>query len=202
MNTTDCVNDVVYRLGFQDLTDLDADGTWVTSNELYAWADEAVKTISYRQGLFVELDASIAVVADTAVYDLPDKHISTLAAWLGVDALRLTPVKVLRALDATWPVTTGPSDRCSLDANSVGTITLYPKPTVGGTLWQLWQEHPPDIGIGASTVTLPTFFQDFLSYRMLAGARAKESDATQIEMAEHFEARCSMYEKIFQHLYS
>jgi hypothetical protein len=201
MDIANCIADVVYRLGFQNATDLDAAGTWVTSTELYAWADEAVKAISYRNGVFVTLDASIGATAGTAVYQLPTTHVYTLQAWLASQELRLTPVRELRALDATWPVSTGPSMRCSFDAGSVGTITLYPNPSASGTLWQLCQEYPNDVALGASTILLPTPLQDYFSYAMLNGARGKESDGAELEMADHFEARVDLYDQIVEHLY-
>lgn len=201
IDTADSVADILYRLGFQGGADIALTGTWVTVAELYQWADEAAKAIAYESGIFVTLDATITAVAATAVYNLPATHVFSLAVWLATVPLRLTAVRDLRALDATWTATSGLSTRCSFDAGSVGTITLYPNPTVGGAITQLAEELPADIAIGSSTVQLPTVLLDYFSYKMLAGARGKESDAAMPEMEAHFLERCALYEKIIEHLY-
>jgi hypothetical protein len=196
-----CIADLWYRLGFLSQADIDASGTWVTSVELYQWADEAAKLIAYKSGVFLTFDASIAATSGTAVYELPATHVFTMAAWFGTTQLRLTPVRELWALDGTWPTTSGAPNRCSMDAGSVGTITLYPNPAAGGTVSQVCNEYPATIASASSTVALPTVLQDYLSYAMMAGARGKESDAAMPEMADHFAERCGLYEQIIEHLY-
>jgi hypothetical protein len=193
--------DVLYRLGFQGSADIAAAGTWVTVGELYQWADEAAQGIAYKSGVFITLDNSIAVTPGSGVYELPAAHVFTLQAFLDAGTLRVTPVRELEALDATWTATTGIPTRCSMDAGSVGTVTLYPNPTEADTLSQVCEEYPPTITSASSTAALPAPLQDFLSYAMLAGARGKESDAAMPEMAEHFEERCALYEQVIQHLY-
>lgn len=201
IDAANCITDVIYRLGFQDATDLDTAGTWVTSTELYQWADEAAQRLAYVSGVFITYDTSITVTGGTAAYSQPASNVFTLAAWLGSNELRLTPVRELSALDATWPATSGPAARASLDAGSVGTITLYPNPTAGGTLNQIAEEYPSTIALGSSTVQLPPVLADWMSYEILAGARRKESDAYQPEMADHFDQRADTYRQIIQHLY-
>jgi hypothetical protein len=201
MDTANCIPDALYRLGFQGPGDIALAGTWVTVAELYQWADEAAKKIAYESGVFITYDTSIAVTSGTAVWSLPASNVFTLAAWLGSNALRITPVRELWALDGTWTATSGPSTRCSLDAGSVGTITLYPNPAVGGTLNQVAEEYAAPIALGSSTVALPSVLQDYFSYAMMAGARGKESDAAMPEMAAHFEERMKLYEQVIEHLY-
>jgi hypothetical protein len=201
VDLANAVSDVLYRLGFQGAGDIAAAGGYATVSELYQWADEAAKKLAYLAGAFTAWDTSITVSAGTAVYNEPATHVFTIAAWLGSNPLRITPVRELWALDATWPATTGLSTRCSMDAGAVGTITLYPKPTVGGTLGQVIQEFPGTIALGSSTVALPSVLQDYFSYAMLAGARGKESDAAMEDMAEHFEERLRLYEQVIGHLY-
>ena len=140
--------------------------------------------------MFPTLDTSITVTSGTAVYSLPASHVFTLQAWLAGAELRITPVRELGAIDSTWPITSGPSTRASFDAGSVGTITLYPNPTVGGTLAQVCEEYPATVSVSASTIALPTVLQDFFAYACLAGARGKESDGMQIEMGEHLPNAC------------
>jgi hypothetical protein len=201
LDVANSIADIIYRLGFLNATDLDAAGTWVTSTELYQWADEAAQLLAYRSGAFVTVDTSITAIGGTAVYTLPASNVFTLAAWLGSTNLRLTPVRELSALDATWSTTSGASTRASLDAGSVGTITLYPKPTSGGTLTQIAAEAPATINLATSTVALPTVFQDMFSYAALAGARGKESEGAQPEMAEHYQGRVDLYLAIADFLF-
>lgn len=198
MDVANCISDVLYRLGFIDSTDLAQSTSWVTSVELYQWADEAVKKLAYEAGVFTVADASITVVIGTPVYNLPASHVFTLAAWLASNPLRITPVRELWALDGKWNATSGPASRCSMDAGSVGTITLYPVPNAGGTLTQVCQEFPATVALGSSTLALASVLQDYLSYAMMAGARGKESEAAMPEMAEHFAERCRLYEQVIQ----
>jgi len=88
-----------------------------------------------------------------------------------------------------------------MDAGSVGTITLYPNPTVGGTLFQILEEFPATLQVGSSQMYLPTVLQDFFSYALLAGARGKESPSAMPEMQAHFKARCDLYEQVIEHLF-
>ena len=199
----DAVNsalDVLYRLGFRNTLDITST-SWVTPAELFAFADEAAKRLAYQCGLFLTYDTSITVTPGTAVWALPATHVFTLAAWLGAQALRLTTVRELAALDGNWPTTTGATNRASLDAGSVGTITLYPIPGSGGTLAQVCQEYPAQIVAGASVILLPTVLQDYFSYAMLAGARGKESDMWMPEMAEHYKQRLALYDQVIEHLW-
>lgn len=195
------LNDAVYRLGFASPQELSQSNSWVSGAELYQWADDAAKRLAYESGLFITYDASITVTNGTAAYNLPSTHVFTLQAWLGSQQLRLTAVRDLWALDATWSATSGPAKRCSLDAGAVGTITLYPNPSVGGTLAQICQEFPATIQPGNLALALPAVLQDYFTYFLLAGARGKESDHRMAEMAAHFKARCDLYEQVIDHLY-
>jgi hypothetical protein len=197
---------VLYRLGFQGLSDVEAASSWVSVAELYQWADEAAKRLSYEVGVFIVLDTSVSVSAGTAAYSLPASHVFTLAVALvaasGVpQILRLTPVKDLWALDANWPASSGAARRCSMDAGAVGTITLYPIPTAGGTLSQICQEFPATIAVGSTVIALSAVLEDYFGYAMLAGARGKESDAAMPEMAKHFGERMKLYEQVMEHLW-
>ena len=109
-------------------------------------------------------------------------------------------VSALTSRSSRTASTKGPI-RSPLDAGSVGTITLYPKPTVGGTLSQVCEEFPATIALGSSTVAVPSVLQDYFTYRALEGARRKESDARMEEMADHFAERCDLYEKVIEHLW-
>lgn len=201
LDTANSVADVLYRLGFQSAGDIAAAGTWVTVAELYQWADEAAKRLAYESGAFLTYDATITVTSGTAAWTLPAAHVFTVAIWLVAKLLRISTVGELFSLDGVWPATSGASERASFDAAGVGTVTLYPNPTVGGVLSQVCQLFPATIALASSTVALPTVLQDYFSYAMMAGARGKESDAAMPEMAGHFEERMKLYELVIQHLY-
>ena len=201
IDVADCVADLAFRLNFKDGTDLAAAGNWVTVTELYEWADEAVQQLAADAALFVTYDTSITVSSGTALYNLPASHVFLLGAWLAGTGLRLTPVRELEALDGTWSATSGAATRCSVDAGKVGTITLYPKPTAGGTLGLLAQQRPATIDATAHTTQLPGVLQDAITYAMLAGARGKESDAAMLDVAAHAEQRLDLYRQVVRHLY-
>jgi hypothetical protein len=199
--------DVLYRLGFAGLSDIGPQ-SGVTPAVLFQFADDAAKRLAYEAGVLITLDSSITVHAGAAAYNLPATHVFTLMAALtggngGPQLLRLTPVRDLWALDADWGTTGGNPLRASFDAGAVGTVTLYPNPNAGGpwTLEQVCQEYAGTLAPGASTLPLPTVYQDYFSYQMLLGARFKESDARMEEMAQHFRARCQLYEQILEHLH-
>jgi hypothetical protein len=202
------LNDAIYRLGFQSLADCAANG-YVTPPELYQFADDAAKHLSYQVGIFTGLDTSMPVTAGVGVYSLPADHVFTLLAWVAPQAgvgsiqlLRATPVGNLFALDNTWATTAGESKRYSLDAGSVGTITLYPVPITSGTLEQICQQFPGTVAAGASQLAaMPSVLQDYLTYAMLAGGRGKESDSALPEMAAHFGQRLNLYDQLIEHLW-
>ncbi|HWE51402.1 MAG TPA: hypothetical protein VG273_16540 [Bryobacteraceae bacterium] len=206
LDTASCVTDAVYRLGFENSSELTS-SSWVTQAELYQFADDAVRKLAWKHGLFIVYDNTISVTAVAgAVYTLPAAHVFTLLAWLaysgGPVLLRLTTVRDLWALDGAWPAAAAaPPVRASLDAGAVGTITLYPPPNASSTLCQVCQEAPSTVASGASTIQLPLVLQDYFTYAMLAGARGKESDAAVPEMAAHYRERVAMYEAVFDHLW-
>ena len=108
-----CLNDIVYRLGFAGLGDLNAANSWVGQPALYQWAEDAVKRLAREVGLFVVYD-TMPVTAGVPIYILPASHIFTFAALLGAQELRITPVANLWALNSQWPTVIGDRDRKSV----------------------------------------------------------------------------------------
>lgn len=198
MDLQNSVNDIWYRLGFLSLVELNAGAGWTNPTDLFQWLDECAEKLAYEVGLFVETDASIPVVSGTAVYGLPDSHVFTLLAALldgsgNYSLLRMTSVRDLWALDGNWQITQGTPNRASLDANAVGSITLYPDPTSSWRLFQVLQEVPNTIEAGSPTINLPTPLQDMFSYYVLGQARAQESEQADIAVAAHHMQRFQMY---------
>ena len=200
VDTANSVNDVVYRLGFLSLADLVANAVWLTRAELYQWADDAAKRLSYESGLFLAWTRVSPWWRGRRCIPCPT---ATSSRWRfgGPEPLRITRVEDLWALDGSWGATSGDPKRCSMDAGSVGTITLYPKPAQGGTLGQICQEYPATISQGSSQVGVPSVLQDYFSYALLAGVWGKESPAAMGEMAEHYRKRMELYEQVIEHLW-
>lgn len=200
-DVVDCIADVWFRLGFSSAADMAVSNRWVTIAELYQFADEAVKGLARTTALFLGYDVTIAVVAGTASYALPARHVFTEGAWLiysggAIQLLRLTGTGQLFALDATWSVKTGLPTRLSLDAQDVDTCILYPSPVSNSTLAQVLEIYPPDVADGASVLPVSAVLQDAVSYAMLAGALSKESDSARPEVAAHCKERMLMYAAI------
>jgi hypothetical protein len=204
-DAANCIADLWFRLGFLSPDDMAIDDRWVTIAELYQFADDVVKGLASRLGLFMVYDASIAIVNGTGLYTMPAGHIFTVMAWSVISGtlqiLRLTTSGQLFALDATWPATSGTPTRISFDAGGVGTGTLYPAPTANGTLAQILQQFPAAVVAGSSSIPVSPVLQGYFSYALLAAARSKESDQAMPEIAAHAKARMANYEKVFEHLY-
>lgn len=211
VDAANSVADAVYRLGFENFADSQASDSYVSNAELYQFADDAVKHLSVQVGIFIVLDASVPITAGIGVYNLPANNVFTILAWITPQAgvggsiapLRATPVANLFALDNTWAATVGESNRYSLDAASVGTITIYPIPITSGLLGQLCQQFPAaTVASGSSQISaLPTVLQDYLTYAMLAGGRGKESEHRMPEMLNHFQQRLSLFDQLIDHLW-
>jgi hypothetical protein len=205
-DANNCVNECWYRLGFMNAEDMAVDDRWTTLDDLYEYADEAVKRLTYALGLFKKYDASVALAAGTARYTLPAEHAFTVIAWLAypaapVQMLRLSNVAQLFALDANWGVKTGAPVRLSLDAGGTGTATLYPVPVTNATLAQVEQYLPHTVVAGASDIPASPICQDYFTNFMLAQALGKESDHAKPEVAAHLVERCRLMEQVFQHLW-
>lgn len=202
LDTRIALADTLYRLGFQNPSDLNI-APWLTAAELQEWSDRAADHLAVATAVFLTFDESIAVAAGTALYTLPTGHgFTVLAALVGANkVLRITPAVELWALDSNWqaaaadPVA-GPL-RLALDAGALGTATVYPVPVAADTLAQVMQQDP----VSKATLPLPQVLQGYFSDAMVLGARRKESDHRQAEVADHLEQRLLLYDKVIQHLY-
>jgi hypothetical protein len=198
IDTTACVIDSWHRLGFQGAAEI-TNTTWVTLNELYQYATDAISLLARSTGVFLTYDASIAVSSPTSTYALPAGHVFTESAWLAGGAqLRITPVADLFALDQAWSLTSGAPSRVSFDAAGPSNAVVYPIPNINGTLAQVMGSSPPTVTNAAPTVAAPSVLQDMVTYFILSGARGKESDSSMMEVAEHARDRVKMYLSIAQ----
>jgi hypothetical protein len=202
VNTANCVADSWHRLGFQNAAEITST-SWVTSDELFQYADDAAKRLARTTALFLTYDASIGANVGQATYALPAGFVFSESAWLNYGAstqqLRPTSAAELWALDQAWPATNGYTTRISFDAADANHAVLYPIPAAGGaTLAQIIGVVPPTITSGASTLAVPEVVQDFVTCALIAGARSKESDSAMPEVSAHLAERMAMLEKVFQ----
>jgi hypothetical protein len=189
------ISDILSSLGATSLADLD----WCSATELYQWADEAVKRLSHRCGVFVLRDTSTSLVSGLSQYEVPGGHIDTIHVSLLEQALslRASSVAELEALDGTWSASQGAVTRFSMDRNGTDFITLYQIPAASGqTLAVIFHQFPPvEIAEGA-TVDVPSPMGDYLAYSMIGEARRKESDRAMPEVAEHCEQMLALMEEV------
>lgn len=184
--------DILPALGATSLVDLD----WASSTELYQWADEAVKRLSHRCGVFVEYSFATLTGAGISQYPVPAGHIDTIHVTLGSLALRATTVAELEALDGQWAASQGVVTRFSMDADGTGFITLYQIPmTTGTTLTWIFHQFPAAI-VQGSTVDVPSPMGDYMAYAMVGEARRKESDRAMPEVAEHCDQMMGLMEEV------
>jgi hypothetical protein len=187
------IADILPALGASSLADLD----WASNTELNQWADEAVKRLSHRCGVFVERDTSNVTELNSSQYPVPQGHIDTIHVTLNGLSLRATTVAELEALDAAWAVTQGPVTRFSMEADGTSFITLYMVPVVvGEPLAWIFHQFPPVAITGGTIVDVPSPVGDYLAYAMVGEARRKESDRAMPEVAEHCDQMLALMEEV------
>ena len=174
-----------------------------TDAELYQWADEAAKRLARSFGVFVERDASTALVAGTGTYAAAARHVSTVHASADSTALYARTAQELEALDALYVETQAaggklPSGFLS-EAGAAGSATrVYPLPSAGGTLGLIMHRYPAAIASSNYTLSVPLCLTEYFSWWMLAEARRKESQAKMPEIAEHFAERVGLLDQVIQ----
>lgn len=188
------------QLNAAALTDL----TWTSQVELLEYADEGAKRLARHAGVFVVFD-SIQLVNGTATYPVPSGWIDSVHVSLTDDlgvTTRLRPSSIgqILALDASWMNTEGAVERYLHDTGAE-IITVYRIPISDGVVNIFHHAYPADLTATQTLVPLPIPMADYLTYRMLARARDKQSEATMPEMAKHFRARADLYEKIAAQLW-
>jgi hypothetical protein len=192
------IAELLPAFGASSLSDL----TWASQTELYQWADEALKRLSHRAGVFVERDTTTNVTAPDGSYPVPAAHIDTIHVALltfnpaAALSLRATTVEELAALDATWPLTSGAVERFSMDQGPEGFITIYRLPLVSGNLAWIFHKFPTAIQAGQTAIAAPSPIGDYLAYAMLGEARRKESEAAMPEVADHCDQMMALMEEV------
>lgn len=171
-----------------------------TEAELIEWANQGQRDLARRFSMWVERDTTNTTADGTASYTLPTRHLSTIHVTLGGASLRAASVRELEALSAAWTTDdcTGaavPSHYCQ-DVAGTTAIRLYKIPGTVATLAILHHEYPADLASG-SNPDMPDPVADWLFFRMVAEARAKESDGSMPEAAKFCRDVMGVYESAF-----
>jgi hypothetical protein len=174
-----------------------ADLVFWTAQDLYDWLNEGLKQLARRRGLFIERDTSISVVASTASYTLPARHLSTLHVALDGAELRPATVRAVEALDADWPNTEDTPERYLQDVAGLGSIRLYPTPDDSGTLGIVFHRYPADVA-DSDSIPAPDTISDYLADVVIAEARGTEGDGAMPEAAEFCRQEGKLYEAVFR----
>lgn len=172
-----------------------ADLVFWTAQDLYDWLNEALKQLARRCGLFVERDTSISLVASTASYTLPARHLSTLHVAVDGSGLRPATVAEVEALDADWLNTEDTPARYLQDVAGLASIRIYPTPDDTGTLQLVMHRYPADLA-GGGTLPLPDMLSDLLVDIVIGEARGVEGDGAMPEVAEVCREEAKLYEAV------
>lgn len=180
-----------------------ADLVWWTDEEIYAWLDEAAKKLARESGAFIVRDTTIALVAGTATYDLPLRHISTIHATAAGRMATATNGQELEALDASYPSTQATAadpkpKRYLHDLDGIAKIRVYPSPGTGisGPLALVMHRFPAAIAQGSSLVALPGPLREYFTFYALGEARSKESKGAMPEVGAFYRELASLVEQV------
>ena len=170
-----------------------ADLVYWTQDELYQWADEAVKRLARRAAVFVNYSAAMWSAAEVPL--IPNAIAPALIAWNG-SLLRVATVAELEALDDNWEAATGTPKRWTLDLG-LQQVRLYPAPDVAGMVQGVIIIAPADLSATQTALEAVAPISGFLAQSVLGQARGRVSDAEMPEVAAHCAQRAAMYLEIF-----
>jgi len=170
-----------------------------SEDELYEYANDALKSLAVTSGMFAERDDSISVLILTGQYDLPKRNLFTVHVAFDSIPLRRTGIQSLEALHDDWPLTLGTPEKYMLNYSGVNTIRIYPIPTEAGSLHIVQRVYPPEVSPASSTVSAPRVVEDYLWWQMLRRAHIKESDGAMPEVAAFALEPIQWMEAMFSH---
>jgi hypothetical protein len=87
-------------------------------------------------------------------------------------------------------------------AEGTGTLRLYRKPGANGTLRLIYRERPLEIAQDQPLLAAPACVREYFVFRMLAAARAKESDGAMPEVAQAFGGLADVVEAAMREYWS
>jgi len=169
-----------------------------TETELYQFADEAAKRLAREVGGFI-VRSSFAVVANTAEYSVPARHMATIRVSLAGEALSVSNFEEIDALDEDWPTTA--ADYCDRVFHpTLETLRLYPIPNteVSGSVAIVFARYPAEITAAAAIVSAPLCLRDYFTWSVLAAARERESEAAMPEVAQWLGGVVGLYTQMMK----
>lgn len=175
-----------------------------TEAELFQYAEEAFHDIGGRYLLIAAFDATTALVADQAIYPVPDQHIVTLYA--AADGVRLEAAGVaeMEALDDDWEEAASAAAPTRWIGNALGLafLRVYPPKNAAGILTLIFQMHPPDMPVPATgeplEIKMPAPIGDYLATKSLEAARRRQGDGQMLDAAQALNNLGTIYEKVMQ----
>jgi hypothetical protein len=173
-----------------------ADLVFWTADELYQFADDAVKAAAGISLLFVSV-APLALAIGAGPTNLPAGTVAILAGAFAGSALTPANVDEMEALDDNWENTPGTPANWLLDVGLLA-VRVYPAPTVAGSLSLILQGFPATpLSVSNVSIEAPAGFAGYLVQEMIGRARAKQSDAMLPDVAHHLAERSNMYDTVF-----
>jgi hypothetical protein len=180
---------------------LSGDLVWWSKKELIRFFDEALKSFAKRFPVFIRRDTSMTLVAGTAAYTAPSRHIATLYAAHNNKPLAPATTLELECLDTNYLTTAGTPLKFYEDKGGVNKIALHPVPTSGdvgvSALEIIQAEYPADVDENEvnTTMPVPLVIADYLEFCALRDAYHKESDGALPEVAGQLAEVAKMFEK-------
>lgn len=179
----------------------ETDAVFWTAAELWQFADEEAKRLARGGTVFVET-ASQSTVIGGGSYSLPPRHMATIEAVAGTQALRAGSVEELAARDRDWATRTGAQpSHYAQDSNGLDLITLYPAPLSVMALAILHVQHPSEVAVGSPSVTAPEVLRDEFFFATLAGARGKETPGAMPDVAKWCGGVAALYREVVSGLW-
>lgn len=158
-----------------------------SSSDLVFWTTGALARFAYDAGdglsrrvPFMASRTTVAVVAGTASYALPARHVGTFH--LSVDGYSLRPASVeeLDALDDDWRTYADYPERYIEGLGGSKTVRLHPNPIVNATGHIAYYEHPDD---DSTTLAVPDALKEYYRLAIIGGARGSEGKGAMPEVA-------------------
>jgi len=173
-----------------------------TEADLINWMDEGLKRLARLCGVFIERDTSISTVNGTGVYALPERQDTTLYVSFGTTPLRPAAMIELEMRSATFQTDSGTPDHWYEDAQGWN-VGITPVPTTAVSLPLIMACWPPTLDVSKvnTLVQAPAPLAGYLTMYVLAKAYGREGESEMPDVAQHCQARCEMYEGIFEHYY-
>ena len=188
--------EVAPALGASGVSDL----VFWSEDDVYDYANEAVKRLAASTGMFTALDGSSSITAGQATYSVPARHHLTLDLALGNASLRKMSMQSLQFLDDEWSTRDGSPNWYIEDEAGVSQVRLYPIPdaSASGALNWIYSEFPPDVTPAAPVLSgVPAVLSDFLYFSLIATAREAESKGMMPESAALAKGVASLLETAF-----